>query len=382
MSSSSLVLWQSAKSAPIAARIAVAGDFLPAGALSLPAGGWSEAARGAFSDFDEIDLSFVNLECPLDTTGLPARPLAGLGAIVSAPSASLDYLKCLRSLVVSVANNHSYDFGDAGIERTRVALARRGLVPIGAGRTLRGSPEVSVWQGPADVRVGFWAAARASRDLASRNSPGVEPATPARARRAASVLKSLGARFSIALLHCGCLRTNRPDPSDVALMDSIAASGFGIVAASHSHRISGSKVLSTDGDPSAFCFYGLGSIVSGYVASPLEREGLAVIAGLHLDGTLAGIEVRPVWLSPSGFGETALPDVCRSILNRYVSLSTEIADGSSARHFYDDMAQGLVGLYARDARAAFRQSGLLGLARKVRRIRVRHLLRLLHGVTS
>jgi Bacterial capsule synthesis protein PGA_cap len=382
MSPAPLVLWRSASSAPIAARIAVAGDFLPAGALSLPAGGWAGAARGVFSDFDDIDLSFVNLECPLDTTGLPARPLAGIGAIVSAPSVSLDYLKCVRSIVVGVANNHSYDFGDAGVERTRAALARSGLIPLGAGRTLRGVPEVFVWQGPADVRVGFWAAARASRDLASRNSPGVEPATPARARRAAHVLQSLGARFSIALLHCGCLRTNRPDPSDVALMDSIAASGFRIVAASHSHRISGSKVLLTHGNLPEFCFYGLGSIVSGYVASSLEREGLVVVAGFHQDGAPARIEVRPVWLSQSGFGETPQSDTCRLILHRFISLSAEISNGSSARQFYEDMAQGLVRLYARDARAAFRQSGLLGLARKVGRIRARHLRRLLHGVTS
>jgi len=46
------------------------------------------------------------------------------------------------------------------------------------------------------------------------------------------------------------------------------------------------------------------------------------------------------------------------------------------------MSRGLVPLYARDLRAAFRQSGLRGLARKATRIRTRHLRRLLHGVIS
>ncbi|MGH9640626.1 MAG: CapA family protein, partial [Bryobacteraceae bacterium] len=213
MNHSSLVIWRSSQPADIAARVAVAGDFLPAGTLSLPAGGWPEAARGIECVFRDVDISFANLECPLDTEGLDSRPLGGIGQIVSSPSSSLEYLKAVHSLAIGIANNHSYDFGPPGVERTRAALIARNFIPLGAGRTLREEPEVFVWQGPADVRVGFWAAARASRDLAARRNAGVEPATTTRARFASAALKSQGATYSVALLHCGCLRTNRPDPS-------------------------------------------------------------------------------------------------------------------------------------------------------------------------
>jgi hypothetical protein len=379
MNHTSLALWKSPRPDPIVARIAVAGDFLPTGSLSLPAGGWSEASRSVAPIFKDIDVSFVNLECPLDVGGLPYRPLTGIGEIVSASSNSLDYLRSIRAVAAGIANNHAYDFGSAGVERTRVALATRNLIPLGAERTLRDSPETFVWQGPANVRVGFWAAALASRDLATRRSGGVEPATLARARMAFAALKSRGATFSVALLHCGCLRTNRPDPSEAALVDAIASNGFDLVTASHSHRISGSKQVTTRHQTPAFCFYGLGSIVSGYIGSGFEREGLVIAAGFHADGSLASVEVRPVWLPESGFAETT-PDKCGAILKRFLDLSAEISDGSSARRFYEDVSPGAVPLYARDLRAAFRQSGVLGLARKARRIRVRHLRRLLHGV--
>ena len=61
---------------------------------------------------------------------------------------------------------------------------------------------------------------------------------------------------------------------------------------------------------------------------------------------------------------------------RFRSLSREIADGSSARLFYRDMSEGLVRLYLRDVRAALCQSGIRGLARKARRLRMRHVKRL------
>jgi Bacterial capsule synthesis protein PGA_cap len=382
MTSAPLTLWTSTQPAPIAARVAIAGDFLPTGSLSLPEGGWSEAARRVQSALEDVSVSFLNLECPLDSENLPFRPLNGIGQIVSADSGSLDYLQSIRSLAVGLANNHSYDFGNAGVARTHAALLQKHFVALGAGRTLHDVPETFVWQGPGNVRVGFWAAAHASRDLATRRSEGVEPATVARARLAMAALKSQGAKCAMALLHAGCLRTNRPDPHDAALMDAIVSSGFDIVAASHSHRISGSKLLPAHGDTPAFCFYGLGSIVSGYIASPLERECLLIVAGFHSDGSLASVEVRPIWLSESGFAEIPSPESSDTILNRFLSLSAEIADGSSARRFYEDMSRGLVPLYARDLRAAFRQSGLLGLARKATRIRTRHLRRLLHGVIS
>jgi hypothetical protein len=227
--------------------------------------------------------------------------------------------------------------------------------------------------------VGLWAAAKASHDLASGRSTGVEPATLRRAKQALELMKAQGARFSIALLHAGVLRTNRPDPADVKLMDSMARAGFDLVAASHSHRVSGSKYLQVGRSRAAFCFYGLGSLASGYIAAPIEREGLIVVAGFKSCGSLASLEVRPVLLAASGFGEAPSVETGRMILDRFRRLSAEIVDGSSKQLFYLEISHSLVKLYLRDARAAFRGSGVLGLARKAGRIRMRHLRRLAHG---
>ncbi|MGB8801473.1 MAG: hypothetical protein WCC97_12360 [Candidatus Acidiferrales bacterium] len=130
----------------------------------------------------------------------------------------------------------------------------------------------------------------------------------------------------------------------------------------------------------SFSFYGLGSLVSGYPSCAAEREGLVVLAGLSATGALARLEVRPVWLDESGFG--SIPDTATrlEILERFRGLSAEIDDGSYERLFYHDVSQGLARLYLRDARAAFRAGGFRGLAKKARRVRVRHMKRLVHKV--
>jgi hypothetical protein len=381
MSGRGLVLWKSNDEEPVVARIAIAGDFLPAGKLELPGpDSWSDAATALGPCFEDVVTTFVNLECSIDSDGLTARKLVGLGDIVSAPPDALDYLAAMRAVAVGFANNHAYDFGDAGVERTRRALARRNLSLIGAGNNTTGAPEAYIWRGPGSIKVGLWAAAKASHDLADDRHAGVEPATLRRAKQAIELIRSRGAGFSIALLHTGLLRTNRPDPPDMKLMDAMAGAGFDVVAASHSHRISGAKYLGTGRRRPGFCFYGLGSVVSGYIASPMEREGLIVVAGLKSCGRLGSLEIRPVSLGASGFGEVPSAEVSRTILDRFTELSAEIADGSSKRLFYQEISQNLVELYLRDARAAFRESGIRGLARKAGRIRLRHVRRLTHGI--
>jgi Bacterial capsule synthesis protein PGA_cap len=381
--SANLVLWEAPRAESIAARIAVAGDFLPAGSLRFPSHtSWREMAHRLVSHFDDVAASFVNLECALDAGDLPPRPLSGLGQNVSSPSSSLDYLDAIRAEAVGIANNHSYDFGEAGVQQTRQAIAQRGMIPLGAGRTLQSAPEASVWQGPGEIRVGFWAAGKATHDPARRQSSGVEPATLGRAQEALHTLKQQGARFCIALLHAGCLRTNRPDPEEVALLDSLAQCGFDIVAASHSHRISGAKQIGSAPGFPRFCLYGLGSLASGYVDFPLDREGLIAVAAFNLQGHLVRIELRPLLIAESGFGEVPSPEISRAILDRFQLLSREIADGSFERLFFEDVCPGLLQIHLRDAQAAFYQSGIRGLARKVAHLRVRHMRRLVRKVTG
>jgi Bacterial capsule synthesis protein PGA_cap len=379
----SLILWDSGDGEPITTRIAIAGDFLPAGNLTLPAGAsWRHMGHKLAGYFEDIAATFVNLECAITDNALPSRPLTGIGQIVRASPDALEYLQSIRARPVGTANNHSFDFYDAGVTQTRNAISNHGMIPLGAGRTTREAPEVLVWQGPRKLRIGFWAAAKATHDVATAETRAVEPATIKRALEAVQEMKRRGATFCVALLHAGVLRTNRPDPEDVQLMNLLARSDFNVVAASHSHRTGGYKCIEQARNRPSFSFYGLGSLVSGYITSPLEREGLIAVAGFNRHGQFTLMEIRPVFLDESGFG--AIPDATmrQTIVERFQKLSEEIADGSYEKLFYRDVSPGLFRLYMRDVRSAFRHRGLRGLAIKMSRIRLRHMRRLVRKATG
>ena len=145
--------------------------------------------------FKDVSTTFVNLECALPDGTLAPRALTGIGQIVWAYPESLEYLRPIHAQAVGIANNHSHDFRDAGVAHTREAIFAHGLIPLGAGRTTRESPEVYVWWGPNELRIGFWAAAKAAHDIATDDIPGIEPATPKRALEAVQEMKRRGATF-------------------------------------------------------------------------------------------------------------------------------------------------------------------------------------------
>jgi hypothetical protein len=154
------------------------------------------------------------------------------------------------------------------------------------------------------------------------------------------------------------------------------------VAASHSHRVSGYQCIEQARNRPSFSFYGLGSLVSGYTASVLEREGLIAVAGFNRDGKFTRMEIRPVFLDESGFGTIPDAGMRHTIVERFQKLSEEIADGSYQKLFYRDVSPGLFRLYMRDVRSAFRHRGLRGLAIKMGRIRLRHMRRLVRKATG
>ena len=376
-STETVTVWADESSSAVC-KVGIGGDFLPAGGSEWTApASWSEAAKSLRPYIQDLDLTVVNLECPLDVDGLHPRVKMALGASFAAPAAALDYLLALLGHLAGIANNHIYDYGAEGVACTQKVAARRNITTIGCNATLAESPDVHVWDGPRGVRIGFWAAARGLDESATQKRRGVEPATLKRGRDALSAMKFQGASLRIAMIHTGMERTNRPDTEDVALMNALANEGFDVVAAAHSHRIGGHAVLDRGSRRPAVCFYGLGSIASSVMYTPLEREGLLIVLGVDANGKLVRVESKPIHLSESGWGAAPDPSQAEEINSRFLSLSKEIADDSYKALFYSDIQSGMLDRQLRDAQVAFRRGGVKGLAQKIGRLRMRHVRRLL-----
>lgn len=376
-----MILWKKPAN-KVVTKIAIAGDFLPSCDLKMPDGcGWHDMADLVAPHFEDVNVGIANLECPLGAANLSPKTKPGLGAHFTGPVPALDYLSALKVRVVGLANNHICDYNDKGAARTMFAIAEKNMAAIGVGKTLAESPLTAVWSGPDGARVGFWAAAQGLSELASK-TPGVEPATLERGALALEELTERGARVNVALLHLGLERTNLPDPEDVSLMRSLCKSGFDVVAAAHSHRISGWELVDRGGRPNGFCFYGLGSLSSSVLYSPLEREGLVAVIGLDEGGEIGSVEARPVHLTEAGWGTAPTGHEAEKIERRFMEISQAIHCGSFRNRFYQEISRGFFRRQFKDFKAAIRIGGLRGAIQKIGRLRKRHIKRIIQSALN
>jgi len=97
---------------------------------------------------DSADAVFTNLEVAVAGPGCNCAPTRDDVFFHGAGPEVLDYLDEIGVTMLSLANNHSWDYGDAGIVSTLEEASRRGFTHAGTGRT------VAHAAGPAYRRVG------------------------------------------------------------------------------------------------------------------------------------------------------------------------------------------------------------------------------------
>ena len=363
---------------PTICRFGIAGDYLPAAGLA-PLGGntWSDQAQLIAPVFHDLQFSIANLECPVGIAGIAAKVKTSLSDSFAAPIEALDYVNSLKVSVLGIANNHLYDYGEAGAARTSQNLQGK-FSSCGFGQSLQAPPSMSIRAVAEGVQVGIWAAGRNLPDCATRDSIGIEPATRDRAAQALACMAERSVQCRVAFLHAGAEATNYPDPEDVEFMDELAEMGFDVIAACHSHRISGYKAVHRRNNALAHCFYGLGSLSSGVLYSGLEHEGIVGAISLDASGTICEVEARPIYLDERGWGSVPSAEQAATILDRFENISASIRDGNYRQAFYRDISRNLVGTQWRDVCVAFQRAGLRGILKKLTRMRPAHVRRLYH----
>ena len=114
------------------------------------------------------DIVFGNLECPVTRRGVKQAKTWNFRA----PAKNLAALKGFT--LVSVANNHSWDYGERGFLDTLAALKKRRLPYVGGGKDLAEAEKLRVIVS-SGVRVGFMAFTSTfpKEAWARRRKPGV-----------------------------------------------------------------------------------------------------------------------------------------------------------------------------------------------------------------
>ncbi|HEU0247062.1 MAG TPA: CapA family protein [Gaiellaceae bacterium] len=222
---------------------------------------------------DDADLAVVNLETAITSGGSPvAKQFA-----FSAPPAAFAALREGGVDVVSMANNHGLDYGEAGLRDSLAAAKRHRFPVIGIGldgkqayrpyrRTIKGQKiaVLGATQVIDDELISAW--------TAGPNKPGL-----ASAKQVPRLLQEVRmARKSsdtvVVFLHWGVELEQCPTPRQRILARQLVAAGADIVVGGHAHRLLGAGRMGK-----ALVGYGLGNFVWYGTSELSTRTGVLFV---------------------------------------------------------------------------------------------------------
>ena len=222
------------------------------------------------------DLTVANLEGVLTDRFLPVREKKTFNFTGSAAYTGI--LKAGSVECVTLANNHSRDYGAAGYRDTVKALQEAGVAYFG-------TDSMAVWRSDEGLMIGFLGAAtHLSGDRYKEH------------QKQAALLKTLGCSVVITVMHAGQEYISEPGDYQKQIVRRTIASGVDLVVGHHPHIVQGFEI--SKGVP---VVYSLGNCVFGGNINPKDHDALVLRADLAFEeGELTGITLHFYPISISG----------------------------------------------------------------------------------
>ena len=186
--------------------------------------------EGVLSDFEEADVSIVNLECPITNS---SETMLKSGPCLSRPIEIGEKVLAVPNITAAcLANNHIMDYKEAGLQDTLDACERLGIRTVGVGATLElcRKPLELICRGR---KIVVYAMAEAEFSVVRPGRPGANPIDPLQFVRDKKARE--GADYVIVLLHGGLEHYPYPTPRMQNIARFLIEEGANLVVFQHSH---------------------------------------------------------------------------------------------------------------------------------------------------
>lgn len=274
--------------------------------------------------FNEADLRCGNLECVLSEKG---APLPGKGCLAG-DKRYIDSLCRLGFNVVSLANNHTFDYGADAYEDMRINLEKVGIRTVGAGENLQESRKLLRFS-IRDISFGFLAYSSRDnngRSYATEASFGVAPLEE---EYLIEDIKKYARDVDhlVISLHWGIEHSPYPTPEQVSLARRAVDAGARIIFGNHPQILQGIESYK-DG----IIMYSLGNFCHTdyywegpektyqFKIKPVDRESVMVMVKASKD-RIEDINIIPIWINEHG-----QPEVCKD--EKLADISKKLSDRS------------------------------------------------------
>lgn len=269
-------------------------------AASLKAGDDNYPFEKASDLLKSTNFNFANLEGPV-ATGTPV--VGGHSLVFGESAASLQSLKDYNFQIINLANNHAFDQGLAGIDKTISTLNNLGVTHEGAGDNLD-----QAWQ-PAVVSSGGLQICFVGASYASINDGGkttndyvARIGDIAHLQSAINTAKS-ECDFVVVTMHAGTEYTRLPNAAQTAFAHAAIDDGADVVIGAHPHWVQNIEKYKNK-----YIFYSLGNFIFDQAWSQDTMQGLTLKmtiskANCHPE-LVSGSTSEPGMDSGSGAGMT------------------------------------------------------------------------------
>lgn len=236
------------------------------------------------------DIAFGNLECPISGKG---EALAKK-YLFNAPPEAAEGLVSAGFDLVSVANNHTLDYGAIALDDTLRILGENNILPLGI--VLKDAPQQPVILERKGIRVGFLAYADPESPFAYPDEFMTFETRPARAEKDAITrdIAALKANVDIVVVsfHWGKEYEKAPTPRQIELGQFTVDQGADIVAGHHPH-VQQDAVWYKD----KLIIYSMGNFVFDQWSKPETLQSRIYTVTLNKEG-LIDASYRPLELVP------------------------------------------------------------------------------------
>jgi poly-gamma-glutamate capsule biosynthesis protein CapA/YwtB (metallophosphatase superfamily) len=241
------------------------------------------------SVFESADVAMVNLETAVTERGTPEPKQFHFRA----PASAFDAVHAAGIDVVTIANNHSLDYGQVGLGDTLDNARRAGVPAIGAGRnaTEAYAPWVTAVRG---TRIAFVAVSQIHELeyswAAKDDRPGVAMAVDVARASAAVRAAKAQADVVIVYVHWGVEGNSCPTAEMKNFAAQMSAAGAAVVLGTHAHLLLGQGHLGR-----TYVDYGLGNFLWWRDDAFSNDTGVLRLT-LH-DGVVSRSELVPASIS-------------------------------------------------------------------------------------
>lgn len=246
------------------------------------------------TEFENSDLSIVNLECPFIEKNTPIKKD---GPVFGVESVCINSIKEAKIDVVNLANNHIMDHGPNGLMNTLNVCAKAGISTVGAGKNLDEARKILI-KNIDKKRIGILSVAEHEFSIATENSWGANPLDLIDYVRN---VKSHSDSFDylIVLFHGGNEHYPYPSPKLKDTCHFMVEMGAQAVIVQHTHFAS-----SYEEYKDAHIFYGQGNLILDepkYLNRKSFHEGF-LIKIIIADDLRSTVEIVPFNQSDSQLG--------------------------------------------------------------------------------